>query len=160
MAKQIRKCDFCLCEYIPDKRNLKRGWGLCCSKSCSGNKRELDKMNFIPSDLISLGPGGDYLRIECMVNNIHNNYLIYATEIGPHEIFIANKNNTYSSKFNYSNLDHRGVYPIRLTGKVKAGVLSLIKNNINNNNDYVIKTIDKFLSLYGEYKIELIGDRL
>ena len=35
-----RKCDNCGKEYIADMRNVKRGWGLCCSKSCAAKKRE------------------------------------------------------------------------------------------------------------------------
>lgn len=35
-----RKCDNCGKEYEADTRNLKRGWGLCCSKSCAASKRE------------------------------------------------------------------------------------------------------------------------
>lgn len=38
--KQTRNCDFCKKEYQADNRNLKRGWGLCCSKSCAAKKRE------------------------------------------------------------------------------------------------------------------------
>ena len=34
-----RKCDNCGKEYIADMRNIKRGWGLCCSKSCAAQKR-------------------------------------------------------------------------------------------------------------------------
>lgn len=30
-----KKCFHCENKFIPDKRNLKRGWGLFCSKSCS-----------------------------------------------------------------------------------------------------------------------------
>jgi len=35
-----RKCDHCGKEYNADPRNVKRGWGLCCSKSCAAYKRE------------------------------------------------------------------------------------------------------------------------
>ena len=42
MAYVIRKCDVCGKEYKADTRNLKRGWGLCCSKSCAAKKRELE----------------------------------------------------------------------------------------------------------------------
>lgn len=38
-----RKCDYCGKEYEADSRNLKRGWGLCCSKSCAARKREQSK---------------------------------------------------------------------------------------------------------------------
>lgn len=34
-----RNCDFCGKEYEADNRNLKRGWGLCCSKSCAAKLR-------------------------------------------------------------------------------------------------------------------------
>ena len=35
-----RKCDHCGKVYHADPRNIKRGWGLCCSKSCAAKKRE------------------------------------------------------------------------------------------------------------------------
>lgn len=41
-----RNCDFCGKEYIADNRNLKRGWGLTCSKSCAAHKREQSKVNY------------------------------------------------------------------------------------------------------------------
>ena len=41
----FRKCEYCGNVYIADKRNLKRGWGLCCSKSCAASKREYEKKN-------------------------------------------------------------------------------------------------------------------
>ena len=41
-----RNCDVCETEYIADERNLKRGWGLCCSKSCAASKREKSKPNY------------------------------------------------------------------------------------------------------------------
>lgn len=40
-----RKCDVCGKEYEADNRNIKRGWGLCCSKSCAAKKREQKKVN-------------------------------------------------------------------------------------------------------------------
>jgi hypothetical protein len=40
-----RKCDYCDKEYNADSRNLKRGWGLCCSKSCAAKKREKQKQS-------------------------------------------------------------------------------------------------------------------
>ena len=48
MAYITRKCDYCGEEYEADERNLKRGWGLCCSKSCAANKREKSKPNYDP----------------------------------------------------------------------------------------------------------------
>ena len=43
-----RKCDVCGKEYCADERNLKRGWGLCCSKSCAAKKREMSKPGYDP----------------------------------------------------------------------------------------------------------------
>ena len=43
-----RKCDNCDKEYIADERNIKRGWGLCCSKSCAASKREKSKPGYNP----------------------------------------------------------------------------------------------------------------
>jgi len=43
-----RKCDHCDKEYEADPRNLKRGWGLCCSKSCAASKREKSKPGYNP----------------------------------------------------------------------------------------------------------------
>lgn len=39
-----RFCDNCQQPYTADSRNLNRGWGLCCSKSCASSKREHDKV--------------------------------------------------------------------------------------------------------------------
>ncbi len=41
--KQKRKCDVCGKVYLADTRDLKRGWGFCCSKSCAAKKRELQR---------------------------------------------------------------------------------------------------------------------
>ena len=43
-----RNCDNCAIEYIADMRNVKRGWGLCCSKSCAASKREKSKPGYNP----------------------------------------------------------------------------------------------------------------
>ena len=43
-----RHCDNCGCKYKADERNLKRGWGLCCSKSCAATKREKSKPGYDP----------------------------------------------------------------------------------------------------------------
>jgi hypothetical protein len=43
-----RNCDNCGKEYNADPRNLKIGWGLCCSKSCAASKREKSKPNYNP----------------------------------------------------------------------------------------------------------------
>ena len=44
----IRNCDVCKKEYNADERNVKRGWGLCCSKSCAAKKREMSKPGYSP----------------------------------------------------------------------------------------------------------------
>lgn len=49
MAKIERKCDNCGKTYYADTRDLKRGWGLCCSKSCAAEKREKSKPGYNPS---------------------------------------------------------------------------------------------------------------
>jgi len=45
-----RNCDNTACnkEYLADTRNLNRGWGLCCSKSCAASKREKAKPGYDP----------------------------------------------------------------------------------------------------------------
>ncbi len=39
-TKMKRNCNHCGREYEADMRNVKRGWGLCCSKSCAAYNRE------------------------------------------------------------------------------------------------------------------------
>ena len=46
MGYTKRNCDCCKKEYMADDRNLKRGWGLTCSKSCAAEKREKAKPNY------------------------------------------------------------------------------------------------------------------
>lgn len=46
--KELRLCDECDKAYYAKKSDLKRGWGLCCSKSCSAKKREKSKPNYDP----------------------------------------------------------------------------------------------------------------
>lgn len=41
-----RNCDVCSKNYNADERNIKRGWGLCCSKSCAAKKREKSKPGY------------------------------------------------------------------------------------------------------------------
>ncbi len=38
-----RRCDACPTRYNAKKSDLKRGWGLTCSKSCAAIKRERKK---------------------------------------------------------------------------------------------------------------------
>ena len=35
---------------MADNRNLKRGWGLCCSKKCAAKKREKSRPNYDETD--------------------------------------------------------------------------------------------------------------
>lgn len=44
-----RKCDNCGKEYEADIRNIRRGWGMTCSKSCAATKREKSKPNYNPN---------------------------------------------------------------------------------------------------------------
>lgn len=46
MALVVRNCDYCSKQYEADTRNLARGWGLCCSKSCAARKREMSKPGY------------------------------------------------------------------------------------------------------------------
>jgi hypothetical protein len=48
-----RKCNHCLKEYLADNRNINRGWGLCCSKSCAASQREKSKPNYNPERVAS-----------------------------------------------------------------------------------------------------------
>lgn len=43
--KGFRKCLFCKNNFKPDKRALKRGWGLYCSKKCAARWRNENKNN-------------------------------------------------------------------------------------------------------------------
>ncbi len=42
----VRNCDHCGKSYTADNRNIKRGWGLTCSKSCAAKKREKSKPGY------------------------------------------------------------------------------------------------------------------
>ena len=46
MGYTKRNCDYCGKEYMADNRNLKRGWGLCCSKRCAAKKREKSRPDY------------------------------------------------------------------------------------------------------------------
>ena len=48
MTTTKRNCDNCGKQYQADNRNLKRGWGLCCSKSCAAKKREMSRPDYNP----------------------------------------------------------------------------------------------------------------
>lgn len=43
-----RNCDNCGKEYNADTRNLRRGWGRCCCKSCAAQLREKNKPGYNP----------------------------------------------------------------------------------------------------------------
>lgn len=49
MGNIKRKCNNCGKDYEADERNLKRGWGLCCSKSCAAQLREKSKPGYNPA---------------------------------------------------------------------------------------------------------------
>lgn len=49
MEAKTRKCDECGKPYKPDPRNLSRGWGLTCSKSCAAKKREKARPGYNPA---------------------------------------------------------------------------------------------------------------
>jgi hypothetical protein len=38
-VKITKSCQNCGKEFTPDKRNVNRGWGLCCGKSCATSYR-------------------------------------------------------------------------------------------------------------------------
>lgn len=44
----LRGCDNCKRIYYADNRNLKRGWGKCCSKKCAAKNREKAKPGYNP----------------------------------------------------------------------------------------------------------------
>lgn len=44
--KMERNCDVCSKQYKAYLRNIKRGWGFCCSKSCAAKKRETSKPGY------------------------------------------------------------------------------------------------------------------
>lgn len=41
--ESFSRCHYCKSEFKPDSRNVKRGWGLFCSKSCSTRWRNKKK---------------------------------------------------------------------------------------------------------------------
>lgn len=47
-----RKCDNCQNDYQADTRNLNRGWGLCCSKSCARETEEKRKDRLLKDRLL------------------------------------------------------------------------------------------------------------
>ena len=50
--KVERNCDICGKLYTPDPRNLKRGWGLCCSKVCSANNERRKNWGFVRAIIV------------------------------------------------------------------------------------------------------------
>jgi hypothetical protein len=48
MGYILRNCNNCGEAYKADERNLKRGWGLCCSKSCAASLREKSRLDYDP----------------------------------------------------------------------------------------------------------------
>lgn len=46
LVKTTKSCQNCGKEFTPDKRNVNRGWGLCCDKSCAATyKNKLNRMS-------------------------------------------------------------------------------------------------------------------
>lgn len=46
LKKTTKNCHQCGEEFTPDNRNVNRGWGLCCSKSCAATLRnKLSRMS-------------------------------------------------------------------------------------------------------------------
>lgn len=85
MSFTKRKCDVCDKEYYADNRNLRRGWGLCCSKSCASKKREMSKstydpkrvkMNNIKRELWNYKPSKS--KQECEWEDIENEWDLWA----------------------------------------------------------------------------------
>ena len=80
MGYILRKCDVCGKEYFADERNIKRGWGLCCSKSCAAIKRERNKLK-IKLNSIKLEKENKkdddtlekYLEYKCIMKNEYEN---------------------------------------------------------------------------------------
>jgi hypothetical protein len=48
-GKVTRNCDHCGTPYEADSRNLKRGWGKSCSKSCAASLREKSRPGYDPA---------------------------------------------------------------------------------------------------------------
>jgi len=48
MSTTARACNNCNTQYQADNRNLKRGWGLTCSKRCAASLREKSKPGYNP----------------------------------------------------------------------------------------------------------------
>ena len=63
----IRNCDNCGKIYDADIRNVNRGWGLCCSKSCAASKREKSKPNYSPERVLD-----EKLQVE-LTEGVHYN---------------------------------------------------------------------------------------
>ena len=52
MSNVKRNCNNCDTEYMADTRNLRRGWGLCCSKACAAKYREKQKPGYNPDKVV------------------------------------------------------------------------------------------------------------
>jgi len=66
-----RNCDNCGKEYEADMRNINRGWGLCCSKSCAASKREKSRPDYDPKVVAA----NNYKRIHGGIDE--NEYGVY-----------------------------------------------------------------------------------
>jgi hypothetical protein len=52
----LRQCNNCKKEYLADNRNLKRGWGLCCSKSCAALNRSNNSLRRLKASTPKASP--------------------------------------------------------------------------------------------------------
>jgi len=73
-----RNCNNCGKEYFADNRNLKRGWGLCCDKSCGAKLREKNKPTWNKDNVErnnrireNFGKNGDY-GDDCSIDEYHD----------------------------------------------------------------------------------------
>lgn len=122
-----RNCDNCGKEYEADKRNVNRGWGLCCSKSCAAQKREKDRTSGEPTitnkmdhiqhyqTLLSYLQSPDQEALKLSMDNVHGDgvfsLVIKGTEFGKlTRVFIAKK-----KLVPYQVQLHTHRYGIRLT---------------------------------------------
>lgn len=75
-----RNCNNHSCgkEYEADIRNINRGWGLCCSKSCAASLREKSKTNYNPNRVIK----NNILREQLNFIKSHRDIVYHRTQEG------------------------------------------------------------------------------
>lgn len=74
MKTMKRKCDNCGKEYEADVRNIKRGWGLTCSKSCAASKREKSKPNYNPERVARNNVRREFWNEKAIDENLYGVY--------------------------------------------------------------------------------------